>query len=86
METMENNPFSGPVSVFQESRMPEMALPVGYAALIAAYDLQIPLPITLCAIGKRHKVYAKILGAVFAVPVELARHVLLNISFSQLVV
>ena len=57
METTENNPFSGPVSVFQESRLPEMALPVGYAALIAAYDLQIPLPLTLCAIGKRHKVY-----------------------------
>ncbi len=37
--------------------MPEMALPVGYAALIAAYDLQVPLPLTLCAIGKRHKIY-----------------------------
>jgi hypothetical protein len=57
METMENYPFSDPVSVFQESRMPEMALPVGYAALIAAYDLQVPLPLTLCAIGKRHKIY-----------------------------
>ncbi len=54
---MENNPFSGPVSVFQESRLPEVALPVGYAALIAAYDLKVPLPLTLCAIGKRHKVY-----------------------------
>lgn len=49
--------FSGPVSVFQESRLPETALPVGYAALIDAFDLQVPLPLTLCAIGPRHKVY-----------------------------
>jgi hypothetical protein len=54
---MAGNLFSDPVSVFQESRLPEVALPVGYAALIAAYDLQVPLPLNLCAIGKRHKVY-----------------------------
>ena len=36
-----------------------MALPVGYAALIGAYELQVPLPLTLCAIGARHKVYEK---------------------------
>ena len=49
--------FSGPVSVFQESRLPETARPAGYAALINAFDLQVPLPLTLCAIGPRHKVY-----------------------------
>lgn len=54
---MANHSFSGPVSVFQESRLPEQALPVGYAALIGAYDLHIPLPLTLCAIGARHKIY-----------------------------
>ncbi len=32
-------------------------MPVGYAALIDAYDLNVPLPRTLCAIGARHKVY-----------------------------
>ncbi len=32
-------------------------MPVGYAALIGAYDLQVPLPLILCAIGKRHKIY-----------------------------
>ncbi|MDF2365638.1 Fic family protein [Sneathiella sp.] len=54
---MESKRFSEPVSVFQESRLPERALPVGYAALIDAYNLQIPLPLTLSAIGKRHKIY-----------------------------
>ena len=34
-----------------------MALPAGYAALIDAYELQVPIPLTRCAIGKRHKVY-----------------------------
>jgi hypothetical protein len=57
MDMTESNQFSGPVSVFQESRLPEVALPVGYAALIGAHDLQVPLPLTLCAIGKRHKIY-----------------------------
>lgn len=54
---MENNSFSGPVSVFQESRLPEVATPVGYAALIGVCDLQVPLPLTLSAIGARHKIY-----------------------------
>lgn len=49
--------FSERVSVFQESRLPEPALPVGYAALIDAYKLDVPLPRTLSAIGARHKVY-----------------------------
>ncbi|MCR9220030.1 MAG: Fic family protein [Alphaproteobacteria bacterium] len=51
--------FSKRVSVFQESRLPEAALPVGYAALIDAYDLDVPRPRTFCAIGVRHKVYEK---------------------------
>ncbi len=37
--------------------MPEAAVPVGYAALIDAYDLAVPMPMTLAAIGPRHKVY-----------------------------
>lgn len=49
--------FSERVSVFHESRLPEPALPVGYAALIDAYGLEVPLPRALCAIGARHKVY-----------------------------
>ncbi len=54
---MPGRPFSERVRVFQESRLPEPALPVGYAALIDAYDLEVPRPRVLCAIGARHKVY-----------------------------
>jgi len=57
MASQKNHLFSGRVSVFQESRLPETAIPVGYAALIGAFDLQVPLPLILCAIGARHKVY-----------------------------
>ncbi|HZD53320.1 MAG TPA: Fic family protein [Woeseiaceae bacterium] len=48
--------FSGPVTVFQERRLPEKATPAGYAALIGAYDLAVPLPRTLSAIGERHRI------------------------------
>ena len=57
MKQEQKHQFSGRVSIFQEVRLPETALPVGYAALIAAFDLQVPLPLILCAIGVRHKVY-----------------------------
>lgn len=49
------NHFSGPVTVFQERRLPERATPAGYAALIHAYGLNVPLPRTLSAIGERHR-------------------------------
>jgi len=48
--------FSGPVTVFREKRLPEKAIPAGYSALIGAYDLSVPLPRTLFAIGQRHRV------------------------------
>lgn len=47
--------FSGPVTVFQERRLPEPAVPAGYAALIGAYGLEAPLPRVLCAIGTKHR-------------------------------
>ena len=50
------NHFSGPVTVFQDRRLPEKATPAGYSALIGAYDLVVPLPRTLSAIGGRHRV------------------------------
>lgn len=50
------NQFSGPVIVFQERRLPEKATPAGYTALIGAYNLAVPLPRTLCAIGERHRI------------------------------
>ena len=49
--------FSGPVRVFLNLRLPEAGTPVGYAALIEAFDLTAPLPRKLAAIGARHKVY-----------------------------
>jgi hypothetical protein len=48
--------FSGPVNVFRERRLPETAAPAGYAALIHAYNLPVPLPRTLSAIGSRHRI------------------------------
>jgi hypothetical protein len=48
--------FSGPVTVFHERALPERATPVGYAGLIDALDLRVPLPRTLSAVGERHRV------------------------------
>jgi len=48
--------FSGPVTVFHERHLPEKATPAGYAALIDAYRLDVPLPRMLSAIGTRHRV------------------------------
>ncbi|UYQ71132.1 Fic family protein [Pelagibacterium flavum] len=55
MASASQNQFSGPVSVFQERRLPETATPAGYSALIDAYGLEVPLPRTLCAIGAHHR-------------------------------
>jgi len=49
--------FSGPVTVFRERRLPERGTLAGYSALIGAYDLSVPMPRTLSATGKHHKVY-----------------------------
>jgi hypothetical protein len=48
--------FSGPTLIFHERRLPEIATPAGYAALIDAFDLSVPLPRTLTAIGERHRI------------------------------
>ncbi len=56
MNSTSENEFSGPVTVFREKRLPEKATPAGYAALIDAYDLKVPLPRTLTAIGEKHRV------------------------------
>ena len=46
--------FSGLVTDFHERTLPERATPVGYAALIDAYGLKVPIPYTLAAIATRH--------------------------------
>jgi Fic family protein len=48
--------FSGPVNVFQDRRLPETAVLAGYAALIEAYKLPVPIPRTLSAIGVKHRI------------------------------
>lgn len=48
--------FSGPVTVFQERRLPERATLAGYAALIDACALRVPAPRTLSAIGGKHRI------------------------------
>lgn len=57
MEAGQKKPFSQAVMAFHDRGLPEAAIPVGYAALIDAYELAAPMPITLSAIGARHKVY-----------------------------
>jgi Fic family protein len=50
------NPYlSRPVSVFLESRLPDAAVPVGYAALIEAHSLEVPLPRQLSAVSPKNK-------------------------------
>ncbi|MGY2930635.1 hypothetical protein ACVWZ6_000237 [Bradyrhizobium sp. GM6.1] len=48
--------FSGSVNVFHDRRLPEPAVPAGYAALIDTYKLAVPVPRTLSAIGARHRI------------------------------
>jgi len=47
--------FSGPVEVFHEKWLPETGTLAGYAALIDAYALKVPLPRILSATGERHR-------------------------------
>ncbi|MCK5785613.1 MAG: Fic family protein [Candidatus Sabulitectum sp.] len=49
--------FPGPGRYFSSWVLPENAVPVGYAALIHAFKLQVPTPVTLCAISNRHRKY-----------------------------
>jgi hypothetical protein len=56
MNQAQEQRFSGPVTVFHERRLPETGTPAGYAALIAAHNLPVPIPRTLSAIGTRHRI------------------------------
>ena len=55
MDIRSRNRFSGPVTAFRERRLPVAATPAGYAALIGAYALRVPLPRILSATGDRHR-------------------------------
>jgi hypothetical protein len=49
-------PYPGAVTEIHGRSLPGAAIPAGYAALAAAYDLRMKLPRTLSAIGARHRV------------------------------
>lgn len=60
MKTRKKNRFSQPVSVFQGKSLPEREGELaGYAALIHAYDLEVPLPEVLSFISSKHTRYKK---------------------------
>ncbi|MEX1198904.1 MAG: Fic family protein [Pseudohongiellaceae bacterium] len=56
MSTQKELHFSGPVTLFQERRLPEKATPAGYSALIDACALAVPLPRRLYATGEHHRI------------------------------
>ena len=56
MDTEAQHRFSGPATVFQDRRLPERATLAGYAALIDAYGLRVPLARILHATGERHRI------------------------------
>ncbi len=55
MDISGRNPFLGSVKVFRERRLPVAATPAGYAALINAYALRVPLPRILSGTGDQHR-------------------------------
>ncbi len=85
MKPARKTPFPGPSNVFHERRLPERAAPAGYGALIAAYKLAVPLPRTLSAIGKRHKVVVgndwRILTPRHAPPATLEGHLTFALKY-----
>jgi len=56
MNKLKEKTYCTALEVFRGLHLPEAATPVGYAALIEAYDLQVPLPRSLFAIGAHHRV------------------------------
>lgn len=51
-----NNIISCPITVFHGYSLPEAGIPVGYVALIDAYQLPSPFPHNKMAIGLKHKI------------------------------
>lgn len=80
--------FSGPVTVFQEIRLPEKATPAGYSALIDALALPVPLPRMLSAIGERHRIIEqdgwRIMTPRHAPPATLEGHLTFALKYEGL--
>ncbi len=56
---MNNNYFSREITVFYGRSAPETGKVAGYAAIIGALELPVPLPSTLALIGKKNRRYEK---------------------------
>ncbi len=88
MNDNDNIRFSGPVRILHERRLPETATPAGYAALIDAYDLEVPTPRTLMATGERHRVIERsgwrILTPRHAPAANLGRHLTFALKYEGL--
>jgi Fic family protein len=59
MNKIKSNNYSQPITFFHGRKLPEVATLAGYAYLINAYHLPVPLPIKLSAISNHHKYYEK---------------------------
>ncbi len=58
MDKLIKNRFSQIKDVFHDRTLPETDMTLaGYAALIDAYDLKVPLPERCSAISRKHKRY-----------------------------
>ncbi len=80
--------FSGPVTIFHERVLPERATPAGYAALIDAFKLKVPLPRTLSALGEHHRIREesrwRILTPRHAPPATLEGHLTFALKYEGL--
>ncbi len=85
MNNAANPYFSSPVTVFQESPLPDPASPVGYAALIDAHGLKVPLPRILTGVSPKNKSAAsaewRILPARYAPQASLEGHLTFALKY-----
>lgn len=88
MDSSFEDRFSEPVTVFQEKRLPEPAVPAGYSALIEAFRLDVPLPRMLSATGRHHRILERdgwrILTPRHAPPPTLEGHLTFALKYEGL--
>lgn len=88
MNRPQDHSFPGVVTVFRDRNLPEPATPVGYAALIEAFRLDVPLPRTLAAIGRYHRQYEedgwRLYTPTYAPPATLKDHLVFALKHEGL--
>ena len=76
------------MNIFHGQELPERATPAGYAALIDAFGLRVPLPLTLSAFGEHHRVRhesgCRILTPRHAPSPDLAGHLTFALKYEGL--